>query len=149
RRSVSHRIGKRHAELDDIGAGAGQSKEDGTRRLVVRIACGDERHQPLAALSVECRETAVDACGRLCHVPKATGNRGAAVGRPKGPPTTADCRLPTAAFLLTFPSPNVPPRRRYPCRHGRTCSSPEGCPWAGCAQASLRMPARAPAPAPE
>ena len=57
RRPVRHRIGKRHAELDDIGAGLRQRLEDRQRGVVIRIAGHDEGHERGAAFRLAARRS--------------------------------------------------------------------------------------------
>jgi len=47
-RAVRHRVGERHPQFEDIGAGVDQRMQDRDRRRQRRIARGDERHQRLA-----------------------------------------------------------------------------------------------------
>ena len=63
RRPVRHRIGERHAEFDEIGAGRRQSLQDFERSRKVRIAGHDESHQSGAVLAGKFGETCVDAGG--------------------------------------------------------------------------------------
>ena len=62
RRAVRHRIGKRHAELDDVGPGPGQRLHDRQRSLIVGIAAHEIGDQSRPALGFQCCEAAVDAC---------------------------------------------------------------------------------------
>ena len=63
RRPVRHRIGERHAKLDQVGAGLRQRLDDGERGLVVRVAGHDEGHQRGAAFVPERGKAAIDAGG--------------------------------------------------------------------------------------
>ncbi len=51
--AIGHRIGKRHAEFDHVGAGLHQRVHAGDRAIQARIAGGDERHQGFPALRVK------------------------------------------------------------------------------------------------
>jgi hypothetical protein len=43
-RSVGHRIGKRHAQLDQVGAASLELEHQPPRRIHIWIACHDERN---------------------------------------------------------------------------------------------------------
>ena len=49
-RPVGHRIGKRHAELDDVGAARHQRPHQRQGLVGMRVTRGNERDQGLAAL---------------------------------------------------------------------------------------------------
>jgi hypothetical protein len=61
RGAVGHRIGKRHAELDDVGAARHQGAHQRQAGIRVRVARGDEGNQGLAALAGEGCEGFLDA----------------------------------------------------------------------------------------
>ena len=56
RRAVGHGIGEGHAQLDHVGAGAGQLFQNGEAGFHVRIAGGDEGHEGGAAFLLQARE---------------------------------------------------------------------------------------------
>ena len=59
--AVRHRIGERHAELDEVGPRRRQSLEEGERGRSIRIARGDEGDETGAALGLEGGEAVLDA----------------------------------------------------------------------------------------
>ncbi|MOA33814.1 hypothetical protein D3C78_1551440 [compost metagenome] len=61
RRAVGHRVGERHAQLDDIGTCRRQALEDRQRGVVVRVASRDESHQGGAVLFLEFGKTGLQA----------------------------------------------------------------------------------------
>ena len=61
RRAVGHRIGERHAELDQVGTGRRQPEQDLLRRRIVGIAGRDEGDERRAAFLLQRGEAAVDA----------------------------------------------------------------------------------------
>src|SRR6185437_11733731 len=61
RRAVRHRIGERHADLDEIGAGLGQLREQPREALAVGIAAGEIGHEPGAPGRCQRGETPADA----------------------------------------------------------------------------------------
>src|SRR5665213_4573815 len=65
RRAVRHRIGERHADLDQIGAGLGQLRQQLLEGGAVRIAAGEIGHQPGAALFAQLLEACPDATHSL------------------------------------------------------------------------------------
>ena len=65
RRTVRHRIGERHAELDHVGAGLRQRLEDRERGLRVGIARHREGDERGAAFALQVREALIDAGGHL------------------------------------------------------------------------------------
>ena len=71
RRAIGHRIGERHAELDDVGAGAGQRREDlpgwSSRSGSPAMMIGDERRAVLGGAG---GETIGDAGGHLERHPE-------------------------------------------------------------------------------
>src|SRR5262249_11411230 len=69
-RTISHGVGERHAELDDIGSRLRQSFGDGKRSVVVGIACHGERHQRGAALLFQSRETFLDSRAHCFLLPR-------------------------------------------------------------------------------
>src|SRR4029453_2297735 len=60
RRAVGHGIGKRHAELDDVGAGGRKRLQDRKRACVIGVARGDEGDEARAALALQRRKSLVD-----------------------------------------------------------------------------------------
>ena len=60
-RAIGHGVGKRHAELDDVGAALGQRLHDLRRDVGERVARGDVGDQRLAALRLERGQRALDA----------------------------------------------------------------------------------------
>jgi hypothetical protein len=50
RRSIRHRIGKRHAKFNDVGAARNQCPHQRQSQIGMRVAGGDEGDQGLAAL---------------------------------------------------------------------------------------------------
>src|SRR6185437_1158160 len=60
-RAISHGVGERDAELDDVRAGAWQPGENVERRFHVGIAARDEGHEGGAVLLFEFGETGGDA----------------------------------------------------------------------------------------
>ena len=63
-RPVGHRIGKRHAQLDDVRAGRDQRVHDRARRGERRVARSDVGNQRRASGGLELREGGVDAVQR-------------------------------------------------------------------------------------
>ena len=61
RRSVGHRIGERHAELDQVGAGRRQALQDLVADLGIGIAGRDVDDEPGALVGLELLETLGDA----------------------------------------------------------------------------------------
>ena len=61
RRTVGHRIGERHAELDQVGARRRQPAQDVHRGAEIGIAGGDEGDQPAAPLLAQRGEAPRDA----------------------------------------------------------------------------------------
>ncbi len=70
RRSVRHRIGERHAELDHVGASFRQCLEDGKRRRRVGIARHGEGDEGGAAFLAERGEAAIHAFGHRALFPR-------------------------------------------------------------------------------
>ncbi len=68
-RAIGHRIGERHAELDQIGAGVDERVHDRDRRVGRRIAGGDERDQAGASGGFEFGEALVDATSDAQSIP--------------------------------------------------------------------------------
>ena len=60
-RAVGNRIGIRHTEFDQVGAGGNQGMHEGDRRLRQRIAGADERNQSLAPGLPEIGKALLDA----------------------------------------------------------------------------------------
>ena len=69
-RAVGHRIGERHADLDDVGAGRRQRLDDRQRGFRIGIAGHQEGDEPAAPFAGECREFAVDAGGHPIRLPR-------------------------------------------------------------------------------
>ena len=65
RGTVRHRIGKRHADLDDVGAGLRQRLEDVERRFGIGIAGHQEGDECRAALFGEVGKSCVDTGGHV------------------------------------------------------------------------------------
>ena len=65
RRPIRHRVGERHADLDEIGAGLGQACEERREGRGIGIAAGEICHEPGAAFAAERGEAPCDA--RLAH----------------------------------------------------------------------------------
>jgi len=63
RRPVGHGIGEGHAELDHIGAGAGQRLHQSERGRGIGIARRDEGHEPGAARGLELGEALIEPIG--------------------------------------------------------------------------------------
>jgi hypothetical protein len=53
---VGHRIGERHAKLDDVGTCADQRMQQGHGQCRVGVTCGNERDQGLAPLPLQALE---------------------------------------------------------------------------------------------
>src|SRR5439155_15588323 len=70
RRAIRHRVGERHADLDEIGPGLGEPLEEGERGIGVRVAGGQIDDEPGAALLAQFGEPALDAAHGRC--PEAT-----------------------------------------------------------------------------
>ena len=69
RRAIGHRIGKRHAEFDNVGTGRRQSLHDRQRRLEIRIACHEIGDQRWAAFGCQIGKSFVHACGHAVTAP--------------------------------------------------------------------------------
>src|SRR5690606_2591437 len=65
-RAVRHRIGEGHADLDEVGAGAGQRLQDRERGFGIRIAGRDEGHERRAALGAAGGKAPVDTAHQNC-----------------------------------------------------------------------------------
>ena len=63
RRAVRHRVGERHAELDQVGPGLRQACQDLEGGLLVRVAGGQEGDQTAPTLGLQRVEPAPDAVG--------------------------------------------------------------------------------------
>ena len=96
-RAVGHRIGKRHAQLEDVGTGAHQFVQKRNGQIGARIAPGDIRDQPRAAARAQLREAGADApCG-------GTGLQGRAHGvapRPAMPALAPISFMPPASATI-------------------------------------------------
>ncbi|MNG02378.1 hypothetical protein D3C84_854040 [compost metagenome] len=58
--AVGHRIGERHAQLDDVGASSRQAFENRQRGIVARVAGGDEGDQCRTAFGLQFGEALFD-----------------------------------------------------------------------------------------
>ena len=76
RRAVGHRIGERHADLDEIGAGFRQPLDEARRGRAVGIAGGQKGDEPGAALLAQGGEAPRDTSLRVAHsvTPSALGD---------------------------------------------------------------------------
>ncbi|EGE58214.1 hypothetical protein RHECNPAF_334005 [Rhizobium etli CNPAF512] len=65
RRTVGHRIGKGHAEFDDVGPCLRQRLHDAERGVVIRIAAHEIGHERRTAIGLQLGKAFVHACGHV------------------------------------------------------------------------------------
>jgi hypothetical protein len=106
-RTVGHRIGKRHADLDQVRAGVDQRMQQRHDAVRIGIAGGDERDQPGAASCAQVGEAGVDAIVRraVSREPGA-GSRNSLL---------SGCRLPVTGYRLFSVHKLMPSRFAIVC----------------------------------